>query len=64
MCGIAGHFSNTQLTINKQVVLASLAHRGPDAQALWEENNCLLFHSRLSIIDTDSRANQPGSDPT
>lgn len=64
MCGIAGHFSNTQLTINKQVVLASLAHRGPDAQALWEENNCFLFHSRLSIIDTDSRSNQPFSDPT
>jgi asparagine synthase (glutamine-hydrolysing) len=64
MCGIAGHFSKTKLSINKQAVLVSLAHRGPDAQAFWEENNCLLFHSRLSIIDTDSRSNQPFRDPT
>ena len=64
MCGIAGHFSTTFLTINQQAVLTALAHRGPDAQASWQGEHGLLFHSRLSIIDTDARANQPFADPT
>ena len=64
MCGIAGHFSSHPHSINQLAVLTALAHRGPDSQALWQGANGLLFHSRLSIIDTDARANQPFSDPT
>lgn len=64
MCGIAGHFSLSYQSINQQAVLIALAHRGPDAQASWQGEHGLLFHSRLSIIDTDARANQPFSDPT
>ena len=64
MCGIAGHFSSSYKSINQQGVLTALAHRGPDAQASWQGEHGLLFHSRLSIIDTDSRANQPFTDPT
>jgi len=64
MCGIAGHFSSSSQSINQQAILAALAHRGPDAQAVWQGEPGLLFHSRLSIIDTDARANQPFEDPT
>lgn len=64
MCGIAGHFSSSYKSINQQGVLTALAHRGPDAQAFWQGDHGLLFHSRLSIIDTDARANQPFTDLT
>lgn len=64
MCGIAGHFSSSYQSINQQAVLTTLSHRGPDAQASWQGEHGLLFHSRLSIIDTDERANQPFTDPT
>jgi len=64
MCGIAGHFSTSYQSFNQQAVLTALAHRGPDAQALWQGESGLLLHSRLSIIDTDARANQPFTDPT
>lgn len=64
MCGIAGHFSSFDQFINQQAVLTALAHRGPDAQASWQGESGLLFHSRLSIIDVDARANQPFTDPT
>lgn len=64
MCGIAGHFSPFNESIVPEAVLAALAHRGPDAQAVWQGVQGFLFHSRLSIIDTDARANQPFADPT
>jgi len=64
MCGIAGHFSLSFKNINQQAVLATLAHRGPDAQAAWQGEQGLLFNTRLSIIDTGARANQPFKDPT
>jgi asparagine synthase (glutamine-hydrolysing) len=64
MCGIAGHFSTQLNSIDQEAVLTALAHRGPDAQASWQGAHGLLFHSRLSIIDTDARANQPFTDPT
>lgn len=62
MCGLAGHNSTKQKTFANDVILAQLAHRGPDAQAHWGEEGIDLYHSRLSIIDTDERANQPFHD--
>lgn len=59
MCGLAGHNSTQQKTLEHASILAQLAHRGPDAQAHWGEQGIDLYHSRLSIIDTDERANQP-----
>jgi asparagine synthase (glutamine-hydrolysing) len=40
---------------------ASLAHRGPDADGLWEDpqGRCALGHRRLSIIDTSDAGRQP-----
>jgi asparagine synthase (glutamine-hydrolysing) len=64
MCGIAGQLSTSNIQPNTQSVLAALAHRGPDAQAFWSAENVCLWHARLSIIDTDARANQPYTDVT
>ena len=62
MCGLAGHNTTKQKTFAHATILAQLAHRGPDAQAHWGEEGIDLYHSRLSIIDTDERANQPFQD--
>lgn len=64
MCGIAGQLSTSKIQPNTQAVLAALAHRGPDAQAFWNKEKVCLWHARLSIIDTDARANQPFIDVT
>ena len=68
MCGIAGFFSKNQISdsrINSTLML--MKNRGPDHQESKTfrtksgSNNIGLLHSRLSIIDLDSRSNQPFS---
>jgi len=39
-----------------------LAHRGPDAEGFFVENEVALGHRRLSIIDLSNDANQPMQD--
>ncbi len=39
--------------------LASIKHRGPDAQGEYFDRNIWLGHVRLSILDLTSAANQP-----
>lgn len=66
MCGIAGIISSTQTGSQRHASLGQmlncLAHRGPDADGIWEKNSISLGHKRLSIIDLSSEANQPMSD--
>jgi len=63
MCGIAGILSeNLSAEQKKQIVIkmnASLAHRGPDHNGIWETEGICLGHRRLSIIDLSENANQP-----
>ena len=63
MCGIAGILSeNLSAEQIKQIVIkmnASLAHRGPDHNGIWETEGVCLGHRRLSIIDLSENANQP-----
>jgi len=67
MCGIAGSLGYSPTTeIDYNSVLTSLANRGPDnSSKIFLDNienkniNLSLFHTRLSIIDLNSRANQP-----
>ncbi len=64
MCGIAGILSN-----NKNLVVAerllqmtnALAHRGPDGEGFWinENKTVALGHRRLAIIDLTNEAAQP-----
>lgn len=66
MCGVLGCFWNNKITydISKkmQKVLSLIKHRGPDNQTLINGENWSIGHTRLSIIDTSSVANQPFSD--
>jgi len=62
MCGIIGGFG---INIKKENhiferAIKKLTHRGPDNQEINIMNdNIILGHTRLSIIDLDVRANQP-----
>tara|TARA_B100000212_G_scaffold45845_1_gene29613 strand:+ start:30347 stop:32233 length:1887 start_codon:yes stop_codon:yes gene_type:complete len=67
MCGIAGQvsFEGNQniddLRRQVEIMLATIAHRGPDDESIWvdEIGQSALGHRRLSIIDVSDRANQP-----
>ena len=52
MCGIAGFIGKAESRVLREMIDA-LAHRGPDGEGIWidEENNVVLGHRRLSIID-------------
>lgn len=67
MCGIIGVYckkSNAALEKFK-TGLKEISHRGPDHQNFVEidfkDKQLLLGHARLSILDLDSRSNQPMS---
>ncbi len=63
MCGISGVFIKniTNINIEKyaKTLLKNLINRGPDSQNYYINNNIAICHNRLSIIDLDSRSNQP-----
>ena len=60
MCGIAGiigeNIGNSRLL---KIMLESQKHRGPDYKGVWCDEGISLGHNRLSILDLNSRANQP-----
>ncbi|CDL00702.1 Asparagine synthase [Magnetospirillum gryphiswaldense MSR-1 v2] len=61
MCGIAGSTrTNPDLL---RAMNAAMAHRGPDAQAIWHENGVGLAHARLAIIDLTPGGAQPMVSP-
>ncbi len=65
MCGIFGFYLNRKLNdrdISQGVHSTNqLSHRGPDNRGYWhdKEKGIFLGHTRLSILDTSSKANQP-----
>jgi asparagine synthase (glutamine-hydrolysing) len=66
MCGIAGYIGKKTLEDNRlDGCLLKMSNRGPDFRAArifdHNETHTYLLHSRLSIIDLDSRSNQPYS---
>jgi asparagine synthase (glutamine-hydrolysing) len=66
MCGLAGIFSFKQRHNSSLIKLMTnaMAHRGPDADGFYEDENISLGHRRLSIIDLSVHANQPLLDST
>ena len=52
MCGIAGFIGTGELGVLHRMIDA-LAHRGPDGEGIWIEQNSRVFlgHRRLSILD-------------
>jgi asparagine synthase (glutamine-hydrolysing) len=63
MCGIAGIFSINSISNEQKsdlnLALKKMQHRGPDHSALQGNEIVQLGHTRLSIIDTSTAANQP-----
>ena len=57
MCGVLGSISVNNLDYDKGI--KSMEHRGPDFNDTFNYKNLTLSHSRLSIIDLDSKSNQP-----
>jgi asparagine synthase (glutamine-hydrolysing) len=59
MCGIAGfiNFPDPQELIG--MANQTQAHRGPDSQGAWTQENIAFAHQRLSIIDLAARSDQP-----
>ena len=59
MCGLAGfiNFENAKELAFRSNFIQK--HRGPDSQAVWTDNFTAFSHQRLSIIDLDSRSDQP-----
>jgi asparagine synthase (glutamine-hydrolysing) len=62
MCGIAGLVMRPGERVDETLVermTRAVAHRGPDAQGIFVDQNVAIGHRRLSIIDTREIANQP-----
>ena len=62
MCGIAGFFNRPENWKENIIRMNNrMAHRGPDAQGYWTNDNCnvVLGHVRLSILDLSSAGSQP-----
>lgn len=65
MCGINGIYGNVSGVKSRiQAMNEALAHRGPDAEGIYAHNHICLGHRRLAIIDLNTAANQPMSDPS
>lgn len=65
VCGIVGEYRK-QSRVDPEVLSSmtqALQHRGPDGSGTWSEARVGLGHTRLAIIDTHSRANQPMMSP-
>ena len=62
MCGIAGLIDFSGKEVRQDVVKTmtdAIAHRGPDGEGHWTQNNVGLGHRRLAIIDLTEAASQP-----
>ncbi|MDH3890966.1 MAG: asparagine synthase (glutamine-hydrolyzing) [candidate division Zixibacteria bacterium] len=58
MCGIAGYFKLNSNTLPDEQLIGRMVnimrHRGPDEFGVYLDDNCVLGHARLSIIDLTS----------
>src|SRR5512143_470502 len=62
MCGIVAAVGHSPLIEgNSSGALASLAHRGPDAEGEWRsaDGSAWLGHRRLAIVDLSPAGRQP-----
>ena len=62
MCGITGQINFDGEPVSPDILKKmtdAIAHRGPDGEGHWIEENIGLGHRRLAIIDTSSAGRQP-----
>lgn len=65
MCGISGIVAKNagRYLADQQQMIDTMYHRGPDGNGIYQFDNCLLGHNRLSIVDL-STGGQPMLDDT
>lgn len=63
MCGIAGIIGADACQATMEAMLRKQQHRGPDHTGIFSEDNSILGHNRLSIIELSEEANQPFHSP-
>jgi len=51
MCGISGTIGLLQDTETTEKMLATMTHRGPDSSGVYTDENAVLLHTRLAVID-------------
>lgn len=64
MCGITGIYRPGQNSIQYKVVKKmtdAIAHRGPDGEGHFIDNDIALGHRRLAVLDLTAAGNQPMS---
>lgn len=64
MCGIAGIFNLKSIPVSTQEIKGmtdALAHRGPDGEGIFLDENLALGHRRLAILDISPKGAQPMS---
>ncbi len=69
MCGITGFYdshtnkSRAELNVTGKAMSATLIHRGPDSDGIWQDPDMplLLGHQRLAILDLSEQGAQPMS---
>ncbi len=63
MCGIAGIFRYNNIGHPDIDLIKNMnniqKHRGPDDEGIYSDNNCVLGHRRLAIIDLSKDGHQP-----
>ena len=62
MCGVAGLINLNRESVSPvmlQKMTNAIAHRGPDSEGQWIEENVGLGHRRLAIIDLSPAGHQP-----
>ena len=62
MCGITGFINLNKKPADIQILKSMtdiIAHRGPDGEGHWVQENIAIGHRRLSIIDLSSAGKQP-----
>ena len=59
MCGLIGATGSSVDAARAQAAIERLAWRGPDDRGLWSEQETVLAHCRLSIIDLSPAGHQP-----
>ena len=62
MCGIAGIFNINGNSVSLNIIRAmttKIAHRGPDGEGFYVDENIAMGHRRLAILDTSSLGSQP-----
>ena len=63
MCAIIGYYDPQKIFVKNDLVkmLNKMEHRGPDNTAIYinKNENISLGHNRLSIIDLQTRSDQP-----